>query len=86
MKRHLIENEISVELPKSLDVFLHDLAQFTGVISYANIADFAHRATLDDIRQLKSLKRKITALLSEDDEDKADLYADDVARIVKGNR
>lgn len=76
-------NSITNELPESIDQFLMDMAQTTNAFDYNDISKFAKRATEEDIKKLKNLRRKWLrdAEMMEDDEVEA--FGKKVASIVK---
>jgi hypothetical protein len=65
-----MSNNITNTLPPSLDTFLMDMAQMneTVNINYTDISEFGKRATPEDIKKLKNLKRKYYYHYNEDEE------------------
>ena len=82
-KKSLAENTITNELPESIDQFLMDIAQTTNAFDYNDVSKFAKRATEEDIKKLKNLRRKWLrdAEMMEDDEVEA--FGKKVASIIK---
>ena len=77
-------NNVSSDLPASIDGFLQDVAQMFGTISYSDI--IKHKYTSEEIKQLASLRKKfrLEARYNDDEaEAKMREIADDVAAIVK---
>ena len=77
------ENLITNTLPPIIDQFLMDMAQTTNAFDYNDVSKFAKRATEEDIKKLKNLRRKWLrdAEMMEDDELEA--FGQKVASIVK---
>lgn len=76
-------NSITNELPESVDQFLMDIAQTTNAFDYNDVSKFAKRATEEDIKKLKNIRRKWLrdAEMMEDDEVEA--FGKKVASIIK---
>lgn len=70
------------DLPADIDEFLHDMAQWSGLISYNDIYEFSKRATPVDIKLIRTYKRKF-------DPEGSESYMKDIANkllaIIKPN-
>ena len=76
-------NSITNELPESIDQFLMDIAQTTNVFDYNDISKFAKRATEEDIKKLKNLRRKWLRDAEMMKDDEVEAFGKKVASIIK---
>ena len=75
-------NSVSGTLPPTLDSFLQDIAQITGMIDYADIMNFGARATVEDVKKLRKLYKAAQEAAEYDDEDDYNDIARDVRKVV----
>lgn len=79
-------NGVSRQLPLGVDLFLQDIAQMTGAITYLDI--MKHEYTEDDIKKLTNLRRRAHRYAAEVDDDNYEGYlshviAPKVVEIIK---
>ena len=75
-------NSVSGTLPPTLDSFLQDIAQITGMIDYTDIMNFGARATAEDVKKLRKLYKAAQEAAEYDDEDDYNDIARDVRKVV----
>lgn len=83
------ENHVSNSefVSNTVDQFLKDVAQYSGLFGYNDIIDFEKiiiNPNDKNLRKIKQLKRRIEELAEEDDEDLIEHHYQNVADIVLG--
>lgn len=92
VKRPVLANSVSSQIPASLDNFLQDFAQTYGDLTYNDIIEFGKHATAETVKDLKkkvaSLKRIMREMgcdlyeAAQEDDEVAEL-CQDIGNIIK---